>query len=477
MYSSSQHPRCGLFPAGFSLLLLAALALLWPASAGATIGNYTRSVTRTVAANDSSADSKAEADYLCDGVNDQVEIQAALDSLPANGGRVVLLEGTYNIAATIRVEKDSTTLEGQGVGARSGAVQTGIGTKLVAASGISGSVILVQPAANTRPVFGVSLTDFSVDGGNPSVGTNIEGIVFRANASQIARVHVNKMSGNGVRVHGYSGWQTYDTHLSHIQVGNNGAAGVMFDTDSPDTHLLSSIIFTNNDNVVIRAGSIQITANHFYNATRYNVHFDNAGARTKIIGNKIEGAGNHGIYIVHDTSSPSDVQIIANGFRNNGDSGVSIADQISTAGTATMGRFTVIGNNFATDITNKARHAIKLDALISGANVQANNINSSHGLAPFIHANGATGYIRGNVGFATEAQGTATVSSASTSVVVPHGLAATPALKNISVTPTNNLGSATKFWISNPTATDFTINVNAAPGASTATFAWSAEIQ
>jgi len=80
-----------------------------------------------------------------------------------------------------------------------------------------------------------------------------------------------------------------------------------------------------------------------------------------------------------------------------------------------------------------------------------------------------------NRGFATEASGTATISSGSTSVAVSHGLAITPTAADIQVTPTNNLGSATKFWITSAGATTFTINVDVDPGASTATFAWSAQ--
>lgn len=59
-----------------------------------------RTATLVVAANDSSAKSKAQADYVCDGTDDQVEIQAAIDALPAGGGTIALLEGTFTKGAT-----------------------------------------------------------------------------------------------------------------------------------------------------------------------------------------------------------------------------------------------------------------------------------------------------------------------------------------------------------------------------------------
>lgn len=72
--------------------------------------------------------------------------------------------------------------------------------------------------------------------------------------------------------------------------------------------------------------------------------------------------------------------------------------------------------------------------------------------------------------------GTATVLNGTTTIAVSHGLSKTPGLKDIHVTPTNDLGSAVKFWISNATSTQFTINVDADPGATGATFAWDVHI-
>ena len=55
-----------------------------------------------------------DCDYLCDGTADDVEINAAIQALPAKGGEVVILDGTYNITATIAMNKDNTKLSGNG---------------------------------------------------------------------------------------------------------------------------------------------------------------------------------------------------------------------------------------------------------------------------------------------------------------------------------------------------------------------------
>lgn len=93
---------------------------------------------------------------------------------------------------------------------------------------------------------------------------------------------------------------------------------------------------------------------------------------------------------------------------------------------------------------------------------------------------GRTGItIRNNTGFVTEANGTATIASGQTTVDVTHGLSTDvatsswkPQLSDIAVVPTNNLGNATKYWVSATTNTTFTITVDADPGAGTATFGW-----
>lgn len=68
-------------------------------------------VTKIVAANDSI--DKFRADYICDGAADDVQINAAIAAC-TNGGRIVLLEGTYDIQATIDLDIAGITLQGQG---------------------------------------------------------------------------------------------------------------------------------------------------------------------------------------------------------------------------------------------------------------------------------------------------------------------------------------------------------------------------
>ena len=51
--------------------------------------------------------------WVCDGTDDQVEIQAAIDALPAGGGKIALSEGEYNLSDRVN-NKDNVRITGVG---------------------------------------------------------------------------------------------------------------------------------------------------------------------------------------------------------------------------------------------------------------------------------------------------------------------------------------------------------------------------
>ena len=111
----------------YILILAAALSVCGAGlcdTSGANLFNRGRkgSIGVSVAASDASQDDKATADYLCDGVDDHVQIQAAIDSLPniqlkdagvGGGGKVSLSQGTFNTTDSIYL-KNYLYLEGTG---------------------------------------------------------------------------------------------------------------------------------------------------------------------------------------------------------------------------------------------------------------------------------------------------------------------------------------------------------------------------
>lgn len=57
---------------------------------------------------------KEKANYVCDGMDDHIEIQKVIDSLPSSGGLVELLEGTFNFGDSVEITKSNVTIKGAG---------------------------------------------------------------------------------------------------------------------------------------------------------------------------------------------------------------------------------------------------------------------------------------------------------------------------------------------------------------------------
>ena len=82
--------------------------------------NTARTATFVVAANNSSATSKQQADYICNGTDDEDTINDAITALPDDGGKIVLLEGTFNFTGVawnthiLTITKSNVIIEGQG---------------------------------------------------------------------------------------------------------------------------------------------------------------------------------------------------------------------------------------------------------------------------------------------------------------------------------------------------------------------------
>lgn len=119
---------------------------------------------RVVAAVDSPAVMKENAHYVCDGVNDEVEIQAALDEVEAmsiiDGEAVVLTSGTFNLANPITLRRRNM-LWGQGP------------STVITHPASFGPfwVNVVTPSGVDRPV----LRDLTVKGSSPTGGgVNVE---------------------------------------------------------------------------------------------------------------------------------------------------------------------------------------------------------------------------------------------------------------------------------------------------------------
>jgi hypothetical protein len=92
---------------------------------------------------------------------------------------------------------------------------------------------------------------------------------------------------------------------------------------------------------------------------------------------------------------------------------------------------------------------------------------------------GTTKYVQGNPGARTSNSGGATIAVAASSIAVNHGLAFTPTVNDIQLTPLSNLGGSgiSFYWVSAATSTTFTISVNTNVATIGINFAWTARIK
>jgi len=90
-----------------------------------------------------------------------------------------------------------------------------------------------------------------------------------------------------------------------------------------------------------------------------------------------------------------------------------------------------------------------------------------------IFKSGANTKVKWNDGYVTENSGMAIIPAGSTYVDVSHGLAITPDINRIKVTPKDNLAGKS-FWVSNVTSTTFRINISSADTVDHS-FGWSYE--
>lgn len=222
--------------------------------------------TRIVAASDS--DNIEQADYVCDGTADEVQINLAINDLVGLGGRVILLEGTYTIAASITLI-DNISLEGQGKGTK---LQTVNNIYVITAGNKSGLLI------KNLHIVGPNL------GGAAESGIHL----FQCSESKIENCWIEDFNIIGISLFG-----TDDSKVLNNFVDNCGTAGIY----------VASFMFVGYNNVV--------TGNHVKNcdkgiliaASDRNIVCSNQTRTNTTWGIEVSGAGSDR-NLIHGNISP-----------------------------------------------------------------------------------------------------------------------------------------------------------------------------
>ncbi|MEA1998141.1 MAG: right-handed parallel beta-helix repeat-containing protein [Euryarchaeota archaeon] len=237
----------------------------------------------------SNSENKDKADYVCTGTDDQGTIEAAIAALPANGGSIILLEGTYTIDANddpiIVNARNNITLQGQGNG-----------TKLCLGTGIVTNVIEVINAS------GITIRDMYIDGTTTaaSEGDDLKQcgiILFTTTDSKIRNVCSASNKRHGINIYNSSERNT----VINCTCKDNTFSG-LFIADSSTYNILWQNMLINNT-----ISGIFIYANCENNTA---------------IGNKAEGNGAVGIYI----STANNNTVVGNTCNDNNNDGIQLVD-------------------------------------------------------------------------------------------------------------------------------------------------------
>ncbi len=232
--------------------------------------------TLTVAANDSIQ--PGNADYQCDGVADEAQINTALNALPAVGGRIILLEGTYLLADSIVIPANNIILEGQGRATFINGDGLATTEHAITISGFT-NVTIRNLAMQTADGGGnVIHCIFIEDGAN---GTTIDGVIIADSDS------------DGIHIEGTS---TTDITIKNCSIEDTDDVGIHMDMDGGETLTRPRII----NNTIQGAGGAGIL--HTVNG---------AGCSYAVIaGNTVVESGAQGIYFQELTYSTIEGNVV-----------------------------------------------------------------------------------------------------------------------------------------------------------------------
>ncbi|MES2970921.1 MAG: right-handed parallel beta-helix repeat-containing protein [Patescibacteria group bacterium] len=283
--------------------------------------NMSRSSTKVVAA--SNSQTKAGADYIADGEavagtgtidGDQVQIQQAISALPAGGGTVYLMEGTYTIDASI-VIPSNVTLAGAGAATIIKLTNTGAGS--VALSAIQNSDRNGSAPFDSR----ITLRDFKLDGSN---GTNTNGTQHGIDLLRVGEgtgitatpgAKITNIWAENFRAGGFN----LDISSNNTLTGNTAqGSGVGFALDTSSNNTLTGNTAQGNDIdgfSLLSSSNNTFTGNTAQGNNRHGFSFFSSSSNNTLTGNTAQGNAGDGFYVL----SSSNNTLTGNTAQANGD--------------------------------------------------------------------------------------------------------------------------------------------------------------
>ncbi len=257
------------------------------------------------------------ADYYCDGTADDIQILAAIATLPAVGGKIVILAGTYSLSATVNINKANVSITGMGDS-----------TRINLANVVNGDMFYVT--AN-----GFNLSNVYLYGNRAGQAAASRAVEYAGGASYstISNVLFQNTYGSAVYILGGS----YKILIDNVRVDDCSTIGTepiiyfagAFDSEIrssrfTDTRTITGVGLAGNtiSNCVfdgighgnIYAGNgAKIYGNTFSNADDAPITIDGGASNVDIIGNRsVDNPDFAEIRVTADGQTQRDINIIGN---------------------------------------------------------------------------------------------------------------------------------------------------------------------
>ena len=283
-----------------------------------------KKVARFVVGTSTAGWTAADCDYFCVGTDDQVEINNAITALPATGGEIVILDGTYNIAAKIDVTKDNVSIVGNG--------DATILKRMFNSSTTEGVITLISRS-------GCKIANLQIDGNKGSyTSVNNNGIYLYSSSS-------NTVTGNTCNNN------SYGIFLSNSS-NNNAVTGNNCNNNNSYGICLNSL--SNNNTVT----------GNTCNSNDYGIFLSNSSNNT-VTGNNCNN-NSSGIYLYLTSSNNT---VTGNTCYNNS-SGIYLYS--SSSNNTVTGNTCIRGTGLSTDYTS-SQHTIRLRQTGNNYNLIAMN--------------------------------------------------------------------------------------------------------
>ena len=436
-----------------------------PASRKATLESVITGPSLFVAASDATANGIKNADYVCDGVDDQVQIQAAIDALPAAGGVVQLSGGTF-------IVDYAGTFTGDGLVTRySVVIQTA--TAPLWLKGVPGATTIKGRDGAEIGHMVLNRGTLAARRTNP---TYFSGIDFFSNS--VSGVALGAMYAYDITVDycKFRGSNYYDVHFLAITQGSTfthnkfvGQRGMRLENDH---HLVSNNRFDADGGVLEGDRALLVLSpdwDQIYGDTRYTHHSSSVIGNTFMGGTiQLQAAGTKACSIAGNTFADSAVLYTAEavlliqcvpvcdggGFDSIGN--VVIGNTFNNVGYCIHLKGDGKGVKNSIVALNTLTHGLDRNlawGIVEGGGTNADNQILDNNIPNLgggtVVATGTRTVIRGNINYVTENHGAA--AAVADGGTIAHGCAATPTSAQVTGSVANEFVSVTAIGAANLT--------------------------